>query len=214
VLLVACKEQLIVRSALSLKLEFGKMEELVHAHLPTTWGNFTMRAFESGNPQMPHLALVHPSLNPSDEVTVRIHSECMTGDVFASQRCDCGEQLHTALERIQESKGVLIYLRQEGRGIGLVNKLKAYELQDTGLDTIEANEALGFAADLRTFNEAIEILSALGIKRVKLLTNNPQKLNSLVQAGFEVSREPIQIAAQAFNEGYLNTKKLRMGHQL
>lgn len=190
------------------------MEELVYAHLPTAWGNFQMRAFESGNDQMPHLALVHPEMNPADEVTVRIHSECMTGDVFASKRCDCGEQLHHALERIQETKGVLIYLRQEGRGIGLVNKLKAYQLQDTGLDTIEANEALGFAADLRTFNEATDILNALGIKRVKLLTNNPDKLQSLVQAGFEVSREPIQIAAHAFNEGYLNTKKIRMGHQL
>ena len=190
------------------------MEELVHAHLPTQWGNFHMRAFESGINEMPHLALVHPDMNPSDEVTVRIHSECMTGDVFASQRCDCGEQLHTALDKIQLAKGVLIYLRQEGRGIGLVNKLKAYQLQDTGLDTIEANEALGFAADMRTFNEAIEILCALGIKRVKLLTNNPDKMSSLVQAGFEVSREPIQIAAHAFNEAYLNTKKIRMGHQL
>lgn len=189
--------------------------ELVSTFLPTKHGDFEIKAFDSGVQEMPNLALIHKNCDIELPVLVRIHSECLTGDVFGSRKCDCGDQLQAALKLCGEEKGVLIYLRQEGRGIGLTNKLKAYQLQEQGLDTIEANEALGFEADLRTFNQAIEILLKLGIQRVKLLTNNPVKLDSLNEAGF-LSVERIELIAEEHesNKNYLNVKREKMGHQI
>jgi 3,4-dihydroxy 2-butanone 4-phosphate synthase/GTP cyclohydrolase II len=191
------------------------MGELVSTLLPTSFGEFEIKAFDSGFPEMPHVVLVHPMLNVNSPVTVRIHSECLTGDVFGSKKCDCGDQLHAALKQCGEEKGVLIYLRQEGRGIGLTNKLRAYQLQEKGMDTIEANEALGFQADLRTFEKAIEILRALGVNQVKLLTNNPIKIEALKHSGL-LSVERIPLLGKEFdaNRKYLNTKREKMGHQL
>ncbi len=189
--------------------------ELVSTFLPTQYGDFEIKAFDSGNAELPNLALIHPACNLSEPVVVRIHSECMTGDVFGSRKCDCGDQLHEALKQCGEEQGVLIYLRQEGRGIGLVNKLKAYQLQDKGMDTIEANEALGFEADMRTFDQAVEILLELGVQRVKLLTNNPLKMEALEGIGFaSVDRIPLHGEEFDSNRTYLNTKREKMGHQL
>ena len=189
--------------------------ELVSTFLPTQYGDFEIKAFDSGNAELPNLALIHPECDKSLPVVVRIHSECMTGDVFGSRKCDCGDQLHAALKQCGEEKGVLIYLRQEGRGIGLVNKLKAYQLQEKGMDTIEANVALGFEADLRTFDQAVEILLELEIRQVKLLTNNPLKIEALQGIGF-VSVERLPLRGEEFdtNKNYLNTKREKMGHQL
>jgi 3,4-dihydroxy 2-butanone 4-phosphate synthase/GTP cyclohydrolase II len=150
------------------------------------------------------------------EVLVRVHSECFTGDVLGSKRCDCGEQLRSALEHIaKEKRGVLLYMRQEGRGIGLLNKLKAYRLQDEGLDTVQANERLGFPADLRHYGVGAQILSDLGIRRIKLMTNNPKKIVGLEGYGLKVvERVPIQVKPGPHNRKYLNTKKNKMGHFL
>ncbi len=189
--------------------------ELVSTFLPTQYGDFEIKAFDSGNAELPNLALVHPECDKSLPVVVRMHSECLTGDVFGSRKCDCGDQLHAALKQCGEEKGVLIYLRQEGRGIGLTNKLRAYQLQEKGMDTIEANEALGFQADLRSFDQAVEILHALGVNQVKLLTNNPIKLEALKQAGFlSVERIPLHGREFNSNRNYLNTKRDKMGHQI
>ncbi len=189
--------------------------ELVSTFLPTQYGDFEIKAFDSGKADLPNLALIHPACNFSEPVVVRIHSECMTGDVFGSRKCDCGDQLHAALKQCGEEKGVLIYLRQEGRGIGLINKLKAYQLQEKGMDTIEANVALGFEADLRTFDQAVEILLELEIRKIKLLTNNPLKMEALQGIGF-VSVERVPLHGEEFdsNKNYLNTKRDKMGHQL
>lgn len=173
-----------------------------------------MDAFESGRPELPHLALRNQS-GETEVVNVRIHSECMTGDVFGSTRCDCGEQLATSLRYIEEHGGVLVYLRQEGRGIGLVNKMKAYNLQDQGMDTIVANHHLGFHADLRTYETAIEILKHLGISRINLITNNPDKLDAFKASGITIeSRIPILIDPRPENRTYLDTKKNALGHLL
>ncbi len=189
--------------------------ELVSTFLPTQYGDFEIKAFDSGIAELPNLALIHPACNLSEPVVVRIHSECMTGDVFGSRKCDCGDQLHAALKQCGEQKGVLIYLRQEGRGIGLINKLKAYQLQEKGMDTIEANNALGFEADLRTFDQAVEILLELGVQHVKLLTNNPLKIEALQGIGFaSVERIPLHGTEFDSNKNYLNTKREKMGHQL
>lgn len=189
--------------------------ELVSTFLPTQYGDFEIKAFDSGNAELPNLALIHPECDKSSPVVVRIHSECMTGDVFGSRKCDCGDQLHEALKQCGEEKGVLIYLRQEGRGIGLINKLKAYQLQEKGMDTVEANEALGFEADLRTFDQAVEILLELEIRQVKLLTNNPLKMEALQGIGFvSVERVPLHGVEFDSNKIYLNTKREKMGHQI
>lgn len=184
-------------------------------NLPTALGNFKILAYAT-SPQEPQPDIVLVSEKKSADKSaalVRIHSECMTGDVFHSLRCDCGEQLDYALKKINEEGGVLIYLRQEGRGIGLIDKLKAYKLQDSGLDTIEANKILGFADDERHYQHAAKILFDLKIKKVRLLTNNPLKITELEKLGIDiVSREPIVIAPGNENERYLNTKKLLMGH--
>ncbi|MCU0346302.1 MAG: GTP cyclohydrolase II [Saprospiraceae bacterium] len=192
------------------------MQRQVQAFLPTDWGNFNIIAYASSPDDLtPHVALVHENLDTSQPVLVRIHSECMTGDVFHSRRCDCGEQLDRALELATEQGGVVIYLRQEGRGIGLINKLKAYNLQDKGFDTATANTHLGFEVDARQYDLAVDILHDLGIRRIRLLTNNPLKIEALENAGIEVtSREPLVIEPKAENAAYLRTKRELMGHLL
>lgn len=183
------------------------------ARMPSTRGNFKLEAFSSEFPDFPHLALVKSLVE--EVVNVRIHSECMTGDVFGSLRCDCGEQLHRSSEYIESNGGVVIYLRQEGRGIGLENKLKAYNLQDEGMDTIQANLALGFHADDRDFTPAIEYLKSKGVRKINLLTNNPEKIASFEGTGITVvKRIPIIVAEDQENAPYLRTKKESMGHML
>jgi len=186
------------------------------ARIPTDWGDFIMMAYQSEvSDYDPDLVMMHPDLDPNKVVTMRIHSECLTGDLFHSQRCDCGQQLDAAMTTIAKEKGLLFYLRQEGRGIGLINKLKAYNKQDEGLNTIEANEALGLEVDARRYDQVIKILESLNIKRVNLLTNNPTKIEALEKSDIElVSRVPIEIAPHSNNSDYLRTKKDDMGHLL
>jgi GTP cyclohydrolase II len=189
----------------------------VEAVLPTDWGTFRIIAYSKrADDNVPHLAMVHENFDPTREPTVlRIHSECMTGDVFHSKRCDCGEQLDYAMRVASERGGLVIYLRQEGRGIGLINKLKAYNLQDKGFDTQEANLHLGFGADERTYDDAIAILKNLNIKKIALLTNNPLKVNYLEDGGLQVvERVPILIEPKEENRFYLKTKQNVMGHLL
>lgn len=197
------------------------MKQLASAELPTDSGIFEMRAFGHGPERFPHVAMVHTAsgrdtlFDSNDVVLVRIHSECMTGDVFGSKRCECGDQLDMALKAIGSAKqGVLVYLRQEGRGIGLVEKLKAYNLQDDGLDTFAANLALGHAPDERDFSDAISILKLLGVGKIRLLTNNPQKVEAFHQSGIEVvERLPLQAAVTRENSAYLEAKR-QVGHIL
>jgi 3,4-dihydroxy 2-butanone 4-phosphate synthase / GTP cyclohydrolase II len=185
--------------------------------LPTPYGGeFTAIAYENEVDNAQHLALVKGTIDPQQPTLVRVHSECLTGDVFGSQRCDCGEQLQSAMRQIeQHGSGIILYMRQEGRGIGLVNKLKAYALQDHGHDTVEANEALGFKPDLRDYGIGAQILSDLGVRRIRLMTNNPKKVVGLEGYGLEiVERVPVQIAATKANLRYLTTKREKMGHLL
>jgi 3,4-dihydroxy 2-butanone 4-phosphate synthase/GTP cyclohydrolase II len=185
--------------------------------LPTARGAWTIHAFHTELEDRTHVALVMGDPKPDDAVLVRVHSECLTGDVFGSTRCDCGAQLHRAMERIQtEGQGVILYLRQEGRGIGLANKLRAYELQDRHhKDTVEANLALGFKADHRDYGVGAQILYDLGIRRLRLLTNNPGKYVALKGYGLEiVERVPLEAPAGDDNRQYLTTKKNKMGHLL
>lgn len=184
--------------------------------LPTDWGTYRMLAFGRDHTERyPHIALVHPEADLSGEVIVRIHSECMTGDLFHSHRCDCGQQMTQSMEVISENNGAFIYLRQEGRGIGLINKMKAYNLQDEGRDTLEANLDLGFKADGRNYADAVAILEHLGISKIKLLTNNPDKISAIKTAGIEVvERLPIVIEAIEENADYLKTKKEKFRHLL
>jgi 3,4-dihydroxy 2-butanone 4-phosphate synthase/GTP cyclohydrolase II len=190
------------------------VEKISETKMPTRHGNFIAHSFVNKINGEDHIALTMGDVNSSDEILVRVHSECLTGDVFGSQRCDCGDQLEEALQRIaQKGRGVLLYMRQEGRGIGLVNKLKAYKLQDEGLDTVEANHALGFKTDLRDYGIGAEILSLLGLKKIRLMTNNPKKISGLEGFGLVVSsREPIFINCNKNNQSYLNTKSKKMGH--
>ena len=192
------------------------MKKQSEAMIPTPHGDFVMMAYSADkNNMMPHLVLMHSEMVDKENVVMRIHSECLTGDLFGSKRCDCGEQLEKSLEVINREKGMLIYLRQEGRGIGLINKLKAYQLQDKGLNTIDANLHLGFEPDERDYEVASEILKDLEISSVRLLTNNPTKVDGLNDYGIEVTeRLPIIIAPNVDNEGYLKTKKDLMGHLL
>ena len=185
--------------------------------LPTSYGNeFTAILYANDIDRQNHIALVKGDIKPDDDVMVRVHSECLTGDVFGSQRCDCGEQLHNAMEMIDaEGKGVILYMRQEGRGIGIEGKLKAYELQDKGKDTVEANLALGFKADLRDYGVGAQILRDLGIRKIKLLTNNPKKIVGLEGYGLTVvERVPIEMRPHAKNLQYLKIKKSKLGHML
>ncbi len=188
------------------------MKRLEKASLPTKHGEFELLAYESPFKDFPHVVLFSKTKQGKVPI-VRVHSECMTGDVFGSARCDCGDQLDYSLDYVNKHGGIVIYLRQEGRGIGFVNKMKAYNLQDGGLNTIEANIKLGFHQDERKFDIAKMILADLGISKIKLLTNNPDKIKQLEKAGIEiVERIAIEIKAHATNKDYLKTKKDDMGH--
>ena len=188
---------------------------IVKTKLPTSVGQFEISAYESDFSNFPHLALHTPNFSAKKVVDVRIHSECMTGDVFMSSRCDCGDQLHYAMDWIQKNEGIIVYLRQEGRGIGLVNKLKAYNLQDAGLNTCDANTELGFAEDARSYEMAAKILKDLNVTEIRLLTNNPKKIDAVENLGIKViDRIPVEINPNDVNESYLKTKKDRMGHML
>jgi 3,4-dihydroxy 2-butanone 4-phosphate synthase/GTP cyclohydrolase II len=186
------------------------------ASLPTEHGEFRVIAYESGIDGETHVALVNGEIGDGENVLVRVHSKCLTGDVFHSARCDCGPQLDAAMQRIaEEGRGVLLYLNQEGRGIGLANKIRAYELQDQGLDTVEANERLGFKADQRDYGIGVQILKDLGVKSMRLLSNNPRKLVGLEGYGLSVAEWlPLEIPASEFTKRYLTTKKLKLGHKL
>ncbi|MFA7360837.1 MAG: bifunctional 3,4-dihydroxy-2-butanone-4-phosphate synthase/GTP cyclohydrolase II [Candidatus Kapaibacterium sp.] len=190
------------------------VSRLVDAKLPSKFGNFNIHIYRSNVDRKEHIALVKGNIKTSKPVLVRVHSECMTGDIFGSMRCDCREQLTKSMEMIEKvGKGVVLYMRQEGRGIGLVNKLKAYNLQEKGKDTVEANVELGFQADLRDYGIGAQILRDLGLKKIKLLTNNPKKIIGLNGYGLEVvERVPIEIKANHINVRYLKTKRDKLGH--
>src|ERR1700752_3816830 len=184
--------------------------------LPTDYGDFRLHLYRSVIDDVHHLALVKGVLSSDEPILVRVHSECLTGDVFGSRRCDCGNQLHAALEQIDEAgSGILVYMRQEGRGIGLAAKIQAYKLQEDGLDTVEANGKLGFAGYLREYGIGAQILVDLGVRDIRLLTNNPKKVVGLEGYGLNiVDQIPIRVTANPHNEKYLETKKLKLGHLL
>ena len=192
------------------------VERMTSVRLPTAYGDFTAVAFRETLTGKHHVALVKGEVDGEEDVLVRVHSECLTGDVFHSLRCDCGEQLELALERIaDEERGVLLYMAQEGRGIGLLNKLKAYELQEAGLDTVEANLELGFAADMREYGIGSQILADLGLTTIRILTNNPKKMTGIEGFGLTVVEQvPIEVSPNAENRRYLETKREKLGHQL
>lgn len=184
--------------------------------LPTEFGDFELHMFTQSTNQQQHLALVKGEWDDEEPVLVRVHSSCLTGDIFGSCRCDCGPQLHAAMQQVQAAgKGVIVYMNQEGRGIGLLNKLKAYKLQEQGLDTVDANLQLGFKMDERDYGIGAQILRNLGVKKMKLLTNNPKKRAGLIGYGLEITEIiPIEMLANIHNKKYLETKRDRMGHNL
>lgn len=192
------------------------VERQVDVKLPTRYGDFQLVAYKQTTTGEEHLALIKGTWEPNDPVLVRVHSSCVTGDIFGSCRCDCGPQLHRAMEMVDaEGRGVIVYMQQEGRGIGLMNKLKAYKLQEEGADTVEANAMLGFDMDPRDYGVGAQILHDLGVRKMRLLTNNPRKRTGLVGYGLEIVENlPIEIEANAHNERYLRTKKEKLGHSL
>lgn len=192
------------------------VQRVTETRLPTKWGEFRCVAYRSNVDPAEHIALVMGKIDPEEPAVVRVHSECLTGDIFGSQRCDCGEQLDAAMSQIADAGvGALVYMRQEGRGIGLINKLKAYRLQDNGLDTVEANNQLGLQTDLRHYGVGAQILLDLGIRKFKFLTNNPKKVAGLEGFGLEmVEQVPLSLAANDHNRKYLETKRDRMMHQI
>ncbi len=192
------------------------VEKYAEANLPTRYGKFRIVAFVNNRDFKEHIAIVKGEVDGHEEVPTRVHSECLTGDVFGSLKCDCGEQLDHALEVLADAeKGVILYLRQEGRGIGLANKIKAYSLQDEGMDTVEANLHLGFDDDLRDYGVAAEMLRILGVDSVELITNNPRKVEGLEREGLTISdRRPIKVLPNPHNVRYLETKRKKSGHIL
>src|SRR6266403_1644909 len=199
-----------------LKKSSTMVQMVAHAELPTRYGRFTIFGFKGRGPQEEAVALVRGKLNGRVAPLVRVHSQCLTGDVLTSLRCDCRAQLELSLKKIGEApSGVLLYLPQEGRGIGLMNKLRAYQLQDQGMDTVEANESLGFAADARDYEFPAKILKKLGASKIRLLSNNPEKVRQLQKAGIDVAeRVPCQPRISKISRAYLQTKKKKMGHLL
>ena len=195
-------------------MQSGPNEQLVSCKLPTQWGEFRLSAIQDPETKIEHIALTMGDITNGQPVLARIHSECLTGDGFYSLRCDCGPQLQAAMKAIaQEGRGVLVYLRQEGRGIGLMNKIRAYALQDEGADTVEANKLLGLPSDMRRYDGVKMLFNALGISKVRLMSNNPKKIESLGQLGIEVvERIPHHVGLNAINKNYLDTKVEKMGH--
>ena len=192
------------------------VEKVVDVHMPTEWGDFQLHAFKDKSNDMDHLALVKGTWEKDEAILVRVHSSCLTGDIFGSCRCDCGSQLHSAMEQIEkEGKGVIVYMNQEGRGIGLVNKLKAYKLQEGGMDTMEANIELGFKADGRDYGIGAQILRELGVSKMRLMSNNPKKRTGLIGYGLEIIENvSLEIPSNVHNKDYLQTKRDKMGHNL
>jgi len=190
------------------------MRYIESCDLPTNWGLFKLHSFEDAANDKSHLAITFGCWQKDDQVLMRIHSECLTGDSLFSQRCDCGAQLEAAFQRIStEGAGIVLYLRQEGRGIGLLNKVRAYRLQDDGADTVEANEKLGFGADMREYSMCKPMLIHLNVQRIRLMTNNPRKVNALKEMGFEVNERLAHSAGEnPHNERYLETKAGKLGH--
>ncbi len=206
-----------IDSLIKYRRKFEKLiKRVVETILPTPYGTFRLVGYESLTDGICHVALVLGNIKGNEATLVRVQSECLTGDVFKSYRCDCGDQLDVALKKIQENgSGILLYMRQEGRGIGLLNKIKAYHLQDNGMDTVEANEALGFAADLRDYGIGAQILEDLGVRQIRLLTNNPRKIVGLEGYGLKVvERVPLIVCHKPENKHYLMTKKTKLGHLL
>jgi GTP cyclohydrolase II len=203
-------------SSSAVRASSGVVKQVARAELPTRYGRFTIYGFQGQSPQEEAVALVRGKLNGKTAPLVRVHSQCLTGDVLASLRCDCRAQLELSLKKIARAPcGVLLYLPQEGRGIGLMNKLRAYELQDGGMDTVEANQTLGFAADARDYDFSAQILKKLGATKIRLLSNNPEKVRQLEQAGIRVvERVPCQPRVSKSSRSYLRTKKSKMGHLL
>jgi GTP cyclohydrolase II len=204
------------RNSKRLKKGSAAVQMVAHAELPTRYGRFTIFGFKGRGPQEEAVALVRGNLKGRTAPLVRVHSQCLTGDVLTSLRCDCRAQLELSLKKIaQGPSGILLYLPQEGRGIGLMNKLRAYQLQDGGMDTVEANEKLGFAADVRDYDFSAQILKKLGAKQIRLLSNNPEKVRQLESSGIRVvERVPCQPRVSKISRSYLRTKKRKLGHLL